>query len=404
MHPVRMRGATALVLVVGTACRAAPVPGPLLSIEEARRSASGSEVRVRAVLGLYDDSSRTGYLHEGGAALYFEAAEGAPVPAAGSDVEVEGLVEHPARRIACAPGTSGWRRSPSPGLVPERTPEPKKVPCRSARRSRARGAWVTAEGVVARVEDRGRAHFRIEAGGASCTAGIGEPYERPMGQRNLAGYTGRAQGVRVSPADARASSAGCTLLLPNRTFLRLLRDAPRADAPPPPPLTAIDGIRALFPDEAQQHRPVRVRGVVTTYDPDRNLLFVQDRTAGIYVEAWRHVYEVRPGDFVDVTGWTDRGAFAPIIVWPRLRVLGRAPFPRPCGSPRRSCRSTTASGWRSTASCARPGADAAALSISWRSGERRRSSGPRRPHGAAPRRRGVRARRARPSSAATAPV
>jgi signal transduction histidine kinase len=74
---------------------------------------------------------------------------------------------------------------------------------------------------------------------------------------------------------------------------------------------------------------VRVRGVVTAHDAQRNLLFVQDATAGIYVEAWRHLYDVQPGDQVEVIGWTERGAFAPIVVWPRLEVIGRAPFPPP---------------------------------------------------------------------------
>ena len=50
------------------------------------------------------------------------------------------------------------------------------------------------------------------------------------------------------------------------------------------PLTTARQIHQLTPDEAAQARPVRIRGVVTSYDIVVNQLFVQDATEGIYIE------------------------------------------------------------------------------------------------------------------------
>jgi signal transduction histidine kinase len=95
-----------------------------------------------------------------------------------------------------------------------------------------------------------------------------------------------------------------------------------------PVLTSVDQIRRLTPDKAQLGYPVRIRGVITDDIPRPNF-FVQDETAGIYVEGSRslgapHVL----GDFVEVEGVTGPGRFAPVIREQRLRILGRKPLPK----------------------------------------------------------------------------
>ena len=94
-----------------------------------------------------------------------------------------------------------------------------------------------------------------------------------------------------------------------------------------PLLTSVDQVRRLSPDKAQLGYPVRIRGVITDDIPKPDF-FVQDETAGIYVEGNRalggsHVF----GDFVEVEGITGPGRFAPVIREQRLRVLGRKPLP-----------------------------------------------------------------------------
>src|SRR5206468_8022600 len=54
-------------------------------------------------------------------------------------------------------------------------------------------------------------------------------------------------------------------------------------ATPTPVITQADKIRRLTPEEAAEGRPVRIRGVVTMDAPAPDF-FVQDSTAGIYVE------------------------------------------------------------------------------------------------------------------------
>ena len=87
-------------------------------------------------------------------------------------------------------------------------------------------------------------------------------------------------------------------------------------------------VRRLSPREAREGRPVRLQAVVTYNDPEMRLLFVQDGTAGIYVEAWRHIHRLQAGDLVEIEGVSAPGDFVPIVAQPRVRVLGRAPLPR----------------------------------------------------------------------------
>jgi signal transduction histidine kinase len=94
-----------------------------------------------------------------------------------------------------------------------------------------------------------------------------------------------------------------------------------------PLLTSVDQVRRLSPDKAQLGYPVRIRGVITDDIPKPDF-FVQDETAGIYVEGNRalggsHVF----GDFVEVEGITGPGRFAPVIREQSLRILGRKPLP-----------------------------------------------------------------------------
>jgi signal transduction histidine kinase len=94
-----------------------------------------------------------------------------------------------------------------------------------------------------------------------------------------------------------------------------------------PLLNHADQIRRLSPEEAALGYPVRIRGVVTDDVPSPDF-FVQDATAGIYVEG-----NVSPkfahhwGDLVEVEGVTGPGKFAPVILEQTTRVLGKGILP-----------------------------------------------------------------------------
>jgi signal transduction histidine kinase/ActR/RegA family two-component response regulator len=87
-------------------------------------------------------------------------------------------------------------------------------------------------------------------------------------------------------------------------------------------------IRALPAKEAARGLPVRLRGVVTYYDPGAIDLFVQDATGGIYVACDKPL-AVERGQQVEVTGITGPGDFAPVVLHPQARVLGPGTLPRP---------------------------------------------------------------------------
>src|SRR2546427_11594472 len=80
-----------------------------------------------------------------------------------------------------------------------------------------------------------------------------------------------------------------------------------AQSPRLPVLTSVDQVRRLTADKAQLGYPVRIRGVITDDVPKPDF-FVQDQTAGIYIEGnyslgSSHVF----GNFVELEGVTGPG-------------------------------------------------------------------------------------------------
>jgi signal transduction histidine kinase len=83
----------------------------------------------------------------------------------------------------------------------------------------------------------------------------------------------------------------------------------------------------MSPEEAARGYPVRIRGVVTDDVPAPDF-FVQDATAGIYVEGnvsprFAHHF----GDLIELEGVTGPGKFAPVIREQKVRVLGKGTLP-----------------------------------------------------------------------------
>ena len=94
-----------------------------------------------------------------------------------------------------------------------------------------------------------------------------------------------------------------------------------------PLLSHADQVRHLSAEEAALGYPVRIRGVITDDVPSPDF-FVQDATAGIYVEgSSAPKFEHHWGDLVEVEGVTGPGKFAPVIREQKLRVLGRGQLP-----------------------------------------------------------------------------
>ncbi len=82
-------------------------------------------------------------------------------------------------------------------------------------------------------------------------------------------------------------------------------------------------------EEAKQGHPVRLRAVITYYDAQEPDLFVQDATAGIWVnlEIDKPNVPIQTGDLVEVEGVTEALDFAPQVGSPRFKILGHGPLP-----------------------------------------------------------------------------
>ncbi len=94
-----------------------------------------------------------------------------------------------------------------------------------------------------------------------------------------------------------------------------------------PLLTHADQIRRLSPEQAALGYPVRIRGVVTDDVPAPDF-FVQDATAGIYVEGSTEPRFIHHwGELVEIQGITGPGKFAPVILERQTRVVGQGALP-----------------------------------------------------------------------------
>ena len=94
-----------------------------------------------------------------------------------------------------------------------------------------------------------------------------------------------------------------------------------------PLLTEARQILSLGRKDAARGYPIRIRAVVTYVDADWRALFVQDSTAGVYVDSKRNPTVVKRGQWVEVEGRSGPGEFAPLIDCSQMRILGEAPMP-----------------------------------------------------------------------------
>ena len=94
-----------------------------------------------------------------------------------------------------------------------------------------------------------------------------------------------------------------------------------------PALTNAVQVLKLSHDEASQGHPVRLQGVITYYDPHWHFMFIQDVTAGIFVNRANADFAIQTGQMVTVEGNSGPGEFAPIVTSARLTLTGLAPLP-----------------------------------------------------------------------------
>jgi PAS domain S-box-containing protein len=92
-------------------------------------------------------------------------------------------------------------------------------------------------------------------------------------------------------------------------------------------LRSADQVRQLTPEQAEQHLEVRIKGVVTFDDEQLYSRFVQDETAGIYIQELTNLPALVQGQLVEIEGQTGAGEYAPIVIPKSVKVLGETNLP-----------------------------------------------------------------------------
>jgi PAS domain S-box-containing protein len=92
-------------------------------------------------------------------------------------------------------------------------------------------------------------------------------------------------------------------------------------------LRTADQVRRLTPEQAERHLDVRLKAVVTFYDERLYSRFVQDETAGIYLQEMTNGPALQPGQLVEIEGQTGAGEYAPIVIPRSVKVLGEGTVP-----------------------------------------------------------------------------
>jgi len=96
-------------------------------------------------------------------------------------------------------------------------------------------------------------------------------------------------------------------------------------------LTNAAQVRNLKTTEAARAIPVHLRGVVLdASSPRGQAVIMVDETAGIYLRAATNLFEnCRRNDRLEITGVTDPGQFAPIVIVGTMAKIGTGPIPAP---------------------------------------------------------------------------
>ena len=195
--------------------------------------------------------------------------------------------------------------------------------------------YVEVEGLVRSsvMEPSGQLALTLDVEGTTLNARV-----RDAGGRSTGAYVGamaRVSGVLVGSVDARGTIQSVRLLVPSAGDVRVTAAAAGMDEESGrarlPVLTTVRAVHSLPPAEARRAYPVRVRAVVTYFNPIGKNLIVQDETGGIYVVVHNSPIPdgLRAGHLVDLEGVSGPGDFAPVVTTPRLRIVGAQPLPEP---------------------------------------------------------------------------
>ncbi len=284
---------------------------------EARK---GYPVRFRAVVTFSDDEDL--FVQDSTGGIWVDVPPNMPRPKAGQLLDLEGVTKE--EDFAPDVGQPRWR-------VLGRAPMPKpRHPSYAQMISTSEDAkWVEVEGTVRSVLDRRYADQKRLRLTLAIPSGGRLMAETPIFDTvpvGLVGATVRIQGVCGEFIDHEAASqlTGIVILFSDLSYLKIVSPAP-ADPFSLPVRPILRMRRSTF--EGTSDRRIRLQGVVTAYLPGR-VFFMSDSSGSVYIET-QQTTPLRPGDLVDVIGFTAIIDSRPALRDAVFRITGAGSVPMP---------------------------------------------------------------------------
>ncbi|MGO9241005.1 MAG: ATP-binding protein [Bryobacteraceae bacterium] len=300
-----------------------------LSPAEARR---GYPVELHGVVTFFDPQVELLTIQDGTAGIYV-ATSGLPSDLSpGQQVEVRGFTGYEAHapvivKPALTMGSGG------------KLPAPKRVDPGRVAEGQADYQWVETRGKLLARSGVDTAHARhaLLLGGRAAECIILTESVAALNPLVGADVTVRGVPVTIRAAGGEIQRVQLFVSSPNDMESNRTASAPgEAGQSPAQPSHATPGLPVLNTAGQVKSRtrrdenryPVRIRAVVTLTESDWSGITVQDATAGIYVGiAGKEVEHYKPGDVVEIEGYSLGGQFAPSIVSQSIHVLGHGALP-----------------------------------------------------------------------------
>ncbi len=196
---------------------------------------------------------------------------------------------------------------------------------RQAAAARGASVWAEAVGIVNFAAGIGRS-IEMELETESERIQVAVIDATNLDSANLLGKRLHVTGVLDGTGDG-AFQGSFRLLVPTSEELSVEPSDPGSTRSRDLPLKEIDEVRRLSREQAEQHIPVQLDGVVTcrTFDS----LVLQGANGGIYAEGDQLATVPKVGENWQIEGYTRPGRFSPMIRVEKARYLGRGVLPEP---------------------------------------------------------------------------
>ncbi len=280
-------------------------------------AAAGRAVQVTGRVTYFDGEWRILAIEDATGALLVDPGDNGYLSDEGTEVVLRGITAvRDGQTVVTSPVVSTVTRHPR-AVGPAAAVADVLAGRRDGRRLEVRGTLREARMAQGRLRgvleaDGQRLVVWLRSGSVSDAAGLLDQELRVRGVALRATLAARQQGQSELFVDTLAD---LMVARPPSTTGALITEAAR--------------VRGLSTSDSSLRHPVRLRGVVTYVDPAWRLVFIQDATAGVFVNTQGGTSLAAVGDSVEVEGVTDTGGFAPSVMAERIVVRGREPVPPP---------------------------------------------------------------------------